>query len=92
MPASAKRNLTIRLNDETREKLELIAEKEFRPMANQISAFTIQSIERYMKDHDLVFVKDSDTGILKIGKHNDYLRSNPGLQPGDVVTVSEPPF
>ena len=57
MPKSAEpiKNLTVRLDPETREKLELIADRELRPMANQIVIFVRQSIERYIQENKLEF-------------------------------------
>jgi len=46
-------NLTVRLDDETREKLELIALREYRPLAGQINYFVQKGIERYLDENDL---------------------------------------
>lgn len=49
------KNLTVRLDPETREKLEIIANRELRPMANQIVVFVRQSIDRYLDENNLEF-------------------------------------
>ena len=49
------KNLTVRLDPETREKLELVSEREVRPMANQIVVFIRQGIEKYLSDNGLCF-------------------------------------
>jgi hypothetical protein len=49
----AKRNLTVRLDDSTREILEFIAEREMRPLANQINFFLKQSIDAYLDKNKL---------------------------------------
>ena len=53
MSATPIKNLTVRLDPETREQLELIANREVRPMANQIVVFVRQGIERYLQDNNL---------------------------------------
>lgn len=61
------KNLTVRLDPETREKLEIIANRELRPMANQIVVFVRQSIDRYLEENNLEFGKSrsiQDDGSL----------------------------
>ncbi len=58
-------NLTVRLDDETREKLELIAQREYRPLSGQINYFVQKGIERYLDENDLAIDMDSD-GSLSI--------------------------
>ena len=55
MPTAPIKNLTVRLDPETREQLELIAEREVRPLANQIIVFIRQGIKSYLKENDLAF-------------------------------------
>jgi hypothetical protein len=60
----AKKNLTVRLDDETREILELISDREMRPLANQINFFIKQSINTYLDRNCLMVepVDDPETG------------------------------
>jgi hypothetical protein len=60
MPAS-KKNLTVRLDDEDRETIELIASREYRTFANQIVVFVKQGIANYMKEHNLEVHKTFDS-------------------------------
>ena len=55
-----KKNLTVRLDDNVREVLELIANREMRPLANQINFFMKQSIDSYLKQHDLIVEDQTD--------------------------------
>lgn len=77
-------NLTVRLDDETREKLELIALREFRPLAGQINYFVQKGIEGYLDEHDLAIDRASD-GTLSIScyrppkGHKEYYESIPDL-------------
>ena len=61
-----KKNLTVRLDDNVREVLELIANREMRPLANQINFFMKQSIDAYLKQYDLIVEEktDPETGEL----------------------------
>lgn len=43
----AKKNLTIRIDDEMREKLQLVADREMRPLANQVLYFLAQALGKY---------------------------------------------
>jgi hypothetical protein len=63
---SIKKNITVRLDDETRELLELISEREMRPLANQITFFARQAADEYLLKNDLLFKyqKDTETGEL----------------------------
>lgn len=58
----AKRNLTIRIDDEMREKLQLIADREMRPLANQVIYFLAQGLNGYLKEHELQY--DEENGTL----------------------------
>jgi len=51
----AKRNLTVRMDDELREKLELIAAREMRTLANQITYFLAGAIEEYISQNELFY-------------------------------------
>ena len=55
-----KKNLTVRLDDNVREVLELIANREMRPLANQINFFMKQAIDSYLKQHDLKIEDQTD--------------------------------
>ena len=59
------KQLTIRFDAEMREKLEIIANREFRPMANQVIHFVALGIEKYLKDNDLYFEATNDGLTLK---------------------------
>jgi predicted transcriptional regulator len=60
---SAKRNLTVRLDDTTREILEHIAEREMRPLANQINFFLKQSIDTYFEKNKLHYHVHEDGSV-----------------------------
>ena len=47
---SAKKNLTVRLDTELRDKLEFIAEREYRTLANQITVFLINGVNSYLEN------------------------------------------
>jgi len=53
-----KRNLTIRLDDEMREKLQLVADREMRPLANQIMYFLAQGLDTYIRQNSLNYVPE----------------------------------
>ena len=53
-----KRNLTIRLDDELREQLQLIADKEMRPLANQIVYYLVGCVEDYKRINKVEFVPE----------------------------------
>ena len=80
MPKTPFKNLTVRLDPETREKLELISEREVRPMANQIVVFIRQGIEKYLADNGLYFSSsvipgddgDLTEGGLTLQKRHDF--------------------
>lgn len=57
-------NLTVRLDDITRTKLELIAQREYRPLAGQINYFVQKGIEAYLYQNDLVFEHSQEDGSL----------------------------
>lgn len=46
----SKTNITIRLDDLIRDKLEFVAERELRPLANQALFFIVNCINSYFKD------------------------------------------
>lgn len=47
---TSKKNLTIRLAPELRKKLEFIAEREMRTLANQMTVFLTQGVKDYFSD------------------------------------------
>ncbi len=47
---ASKKNLTIRLAPELRHKLEFIAEREMRTLANQMTVFLTQGVKDYFND------------------------------------------
>jgi hypothetical protein len=55
-----KKNLTVRLDDRTRVILELIANREMRPVANQINFFLKQEIDLYLKKNNLHLAINGD--------------------------------
>lgn len=59
------KQLTIRFDAEMREKLEIIANREFRPMANQVVHFVALGIEKYLKDNNLYFKATKDGFTLE---------------------------
>ena len=60
---ASKRNLTVRLDERTREILELIADREMRPLANQINFFLREAIDLYMNRNDLTIVENEDHSL-----------------------------
>ncbi len=54
------KNLTVRFEPELRTQLEIIADREVRPMANQITVFVRQGIEKYLMDNNLHFEKHGE--------------------------------
>lgn len=62
MLATQKKNITVRLGDEARELVELIAAKELRPVANQITYFIQQGIDIYLEQRGLVIYNDDEAG------------------------------
>lgn len=54
------KNLTVRFEPEMRNQLEVIAEREVRPMASQVVVFVRQGIEKYLTDNGLHFEKHGD--------------------------------
>ena len=59
----AKKNLTIRIDDDLREQLQLIADAEMRPLANQILYYLTKSVEGYKESNNCFF--DPDEGCFK---------------------------
>lgn len=61
--AKRKGNLTFRLSDYDREVLQLIADREMRPLSNQINFFIKQSVDAYLNSNSLTVeeVKDPHT-------------------------------
>ena len=69
---ATKRNLTVRLDEKMREVLELIADREMRPLANQINFFLKEAIERYMNKNCLMTVENDDQSLsLATDPNND---------------------
>ena len=63
MPGNlAKKNLTVRLDPETRAILEVIAKGEYRTLANQIHVFLEQGITRYLNTNNLRVVRTETDG------------------------------
>ena len=64
---TAKKNLTVRLDTELRDKLEFIAEREYRTLANQITVFLINGVNLYFNNEEVKEAYqnhlDSDTGL-----------------------------
>ena len=59
----AKKNLTIRLDDELREQLQLIADGEMRPLANQVVFYPTKAVEYYKEKYHLVY--DAQEGCFR---------------------------
>jgi len=47
------KNLTVRLDTDTRRKLKIIAEREVRPLSNQMIVFIREGIKRYEENNHL---------------------------------------
>ena len=66
-----KKNLTIRIDDQTRDMLEIIANREMRPLANQIMYFLKQAIDDYAKKNQITFdmglYPDEDYPLIPLG-------------------------
>ncbi len=58
-----KKNLTVRIDDELREQLQLIADKEMRPLANQIIYYLTGCVEDYKNSNGLYY--DPQEGCFK---------------------------
>ena len=52
----AKKNMTVRIDDEMREKLQLVADREMRPLANQMLYFLSQGLEQYLDQNQLNYI------------------------------------
>ena len=52
----AKKNMTVRIDDEMREQLQLVADREMRPLANQMLYFLSQGLEQYLEQHQLNYI------------------------------------
>lgn len=63
---SVKKNLTVRLDPDLREMLELIAKAELRTLANQITLFLRHGIGDYMAEHKIMFERTDATRGLEI--------------------------
>ena len=61
-----KKNLTIRLDPDFREMLEVIAKAELRTLANQITLFLNQGVADYMKEHKIMFERTDARRKLEI--------------------------
>ena len=61
-----KKNLTVRLDPDFREMLEVIAKAELRTLANQITLFLNQGIADYMKEHKIMFERTDASRKLEI--------------------------
>ncbi len=85
MPATPKKNLTVRLDDETREKLELIANREFRPLANQLVVFAIQGIRQYMEANNLIFIERTGFPGIEIAPLSEYQNRDSSLTAGSTL-------
>ena len=62
---STKDNLTIRMDAEDREILELIADREYRSLAMQIRLFLDQGVNNYLTEHKLK-VGEIPGGVLHL--------------------------
>jgi len=71
------KNLTVRLDDEVRTQLELIANRELRPMANQIVVFVRQGIARYLDKEHLYIREEKDYEDGSITYSLENLQRNP---------------
>lgn len=58
------KQLSVRFEPELLERLEIIANKEHRPIANQVVHFVAESIEEYLDRKNLYFAKEDDGVIL----------------------------
>jgi hypothetical protein len=61
-----KRNLTVRLDDRTREALELIAARDMRPLANQINFFLREAIGTYLSRNGLILRENTEDHFLSL--------------------------
>ena len=55
--------LSIRLDDELREQLQLVADREMRPLGNQIMFFCATALRQYLDENHLYY--DAESGQLK---------------------------
>ena len=53
MLVSEMKNITVRLDGDTRKKLKMIADREYRPISNQIGLFVREGIMRYAEEHNI---------------------------------------
>ena len=60
----AKKNLTVRIDDELREQLQLIADAEMRPLANQIVYFLARDVDAYKATNHIYY--DKENGSFKL--------------------------
>lgn len=62
-----KKVLSVRLDDDLRGKLEFIAEREYRTLANQITLFLLQSVSNYFSDENAydAYMKDIQARVFK---------------------------
>ena len=63
---SVKKNLTVRLDAETRMMLEAIAATELRTLANQITLFLRNGISDYMNEYKIKFTLSPDGKKMEI--------------------------
>ncbi|SMG40858.1 hypothetical protein [Dethiosulfovibrio salsuginis] len=69
----AKKNLTIRIEDEMREQLQLIADREMRPLANQVLFFLANSMNQYLSENSLHYFPDEGM-IMTVSEYKELLR------------------
>ena len=61
----ALKQLSVRFEPETLEQLEIVANKEHRPIANQVVHFVAEGLENYLRDKHLQFMTTSDGITLR---------------------------
>lgn len=66
-----KKNMTIRLDDELREKLQLVADREMRPLANQMVYFLAQGLENYIMQNALNYLPEEGL-LLTNGEYQEW--------------------
>lgn len=65
-----KKNLTIRIDEELREQLQLIADEQMRPLANQILYFLTMAVDAHKRNNNLVYVPDAGQFMNPIEQAN----------------------
>ena len=68
----AKKNLTIRIDDDLREQLQLIADAETRPLANQIIYYLTKAVDSYAHSNNVVFDTEQRT-FRNINEFEDFV-------------------